>query len=69
MFETTDEDWRQPMGAALTIGSVRRLGAAVCDLQAFQKRANSLLATIDELTKRVAALEAEEPARPQIYRN
>jgi hypothetical protein len=68
MFETTDEEWRQPIGAALTIGSVGRLGAAVYDLQAFAKRADSLLAKISELNARIAALEAEQPPRPRIYR-
>lgn len=68
MFETTDEDWRQPIGAALTIGSVGRLGAAVYDLQAFAKRAASILATLDALNARIDALEAEKLPQPRIYR-
>jgi hypothetical protein len=69
MFETTDEDWRQPIGAAITIGSIGRLGAAVYDLQVFQKRADVLLTTIDALSARVAALEAQKPPKPLIYRD
>ena len=37
------------------------------EIAAFSKRADSLLAKIDELHKRVAALEAEQPPEPLIY--
>ena len=52
--------------SAITTGNIGRLNSAVAS---FQKRADTLLATIDELTKRVDALEGEKPPRPLIYRS
>ena len=37
-------------------------------IEAFGKRSDALLAKLDELRKRVDAIEAEQPARPRIYR-
>ena len=50
----------------LTLGNVGRMGAAI---DAFAKRADTLLAKISELNDRIAAIEAEQPARPRIYRD
>ena len=55
--------------SALTTGNLGRLNSAVGDLQAFAKRADSLLAKMSEVNDRIAALEAEPPARPRIYRD
>lgn len=72
MYELPDDDpiFQQRTGAPaeLTLGSVGRLGAAVGDLQAFAKRADDLLAKLGELNDRIAAIEAEQPPRPRIYR-
>ncbi len=56
---------RQNAPGELTLGNVGRMGAAV---DAFGKRADALLARLDELHKRVAAIEAEQPPKPRIYR-
>lgn len=73
MHQISDDDpilqQRTPAPSALTTGNMGRALAAVYDLQAFQKRADSLLAKISELSDRIAAIEAEAPARPRIYRD
>ena len=71
MHELSDEEilqLRTPAPSSLTTGNMGRALAAIAGLQAFQKRADSLLAKIGDLTKRVAELEAEKPQKPKIYR-
>lgn len=74
MYEIPDDDpileQRTAVHAtsAITTGNMGRLSAAVGDLRAFQKRADSLLATLAAMNDRLAALEAEQPPQPRIYR-
>ena len=66
MHELSDDDPIIRASSAITVGNVGRLNSAVAS---FQKRTDDLLATIDALNARVAALEAEKPPQPRIYRD
>ena len=68
MHELSDDDPIIRATSAITTGNIGRLNSAVYDLQAFAKRSAAILATIDALNARIAALEAEQPPRPLIYR-
>lgn len=62
-------DFRRLRSRVCPTGNLGKLNSAVGDLRAFAKRADALLAKISELNDRIAALKAEEPARPRIYRS
>ena len=68
VHQISDDDPIIRATSAITTGNIGRLNSAVYDLQAFAKRADSLLATIDALNARIDALEAEKPPQPRIYR-
>ena len=66
MHQISDDDPTIRATSAITTGNIGRLNSAVAS---FQKRADDLLAKISELDARVDAIEAEQPARPRIYRS